>query len=168
MEADDGGARSQRKLQQISAVKDGSTVNENIASGDYSTVSGGWRNRATDLRTTVGGGGPNLAGTPAASGAKLADCASVGGGCENTASAPGAIVSGGQANGATGVLSLVSGGYNNSATGQLSSISSGRHNSASGPFSVIAGGHGNRATEVDATIGGACVAGTCWYPEERG
>lgn len=92
---------------------------ENIASGDYASVSGGPFNTASG------------------------DFASVSAGTFNTASGEYAVVSGGSGNIASGPLSSVSGGFRNTASGERASVSGGQLNVASGFLSSILGGSGN-------------------------
>ncbi len=98
----------------------------NEASGDYASVSGGWKNTASGPR------------------------ASVSGGAGNTASGLLASVSGGSGNTASGPRASVSGGWNNTASGELSSVSGGggdpSGNVASGLFTSICGGTNGTAT----------------------
>ncbi len=73
---------------------------QNIASGDFSVISGGIGNVASGRQSTISGGSTNLA---------TAERASIGGGVVNTASGLGATVPGGRANWASGAWSLAAG-----------------------------------------------------------
>ncbi|PKM98268.1 MAG: hypothetical protein CVU79_03950 [Elusimicrobia bacterium HGW-Elusimicrobia-3] len=106
------------------------TTSDQVAVGDYSTVSGGIYNKANEYGTSVGGGYQNLANTY---------YATVGGGFANTAQ---------------GHTSVVSGGGNNAANGQMSSVSGGSNNTASGDYSLVAGGESNLAFGTHAAAGG--------------
>ena len=147
-------ARWGRQLQQVRAVNDGGAINENVATGDYSTVSGGWRNHALDDRSTVGGGGPNVAGSTAPNSQIPADCTGVSGGCENFAGAAGATVSGGRRGSAANVLSTVGGGINNTANGEFSVIAGGADNQAAASYTSISGGKNNFVATTFGTVPG--------------
>jgi hypothetical protein len=95
-------------------------ADSNSSVGDYSTVSGGIRNKALSNLSTISGGAQNIA----------YDGATVGGGVLNTAN---------------GYRSTVSGGSDNQAIGMLSTVCGGAENVSSGEFSIILGGHRNRA-----------------------
>ena len=73
---------------------------QNVASGDFSTISGGIGNIASGRQSTISGGSTNLA---------TAERATVGGGVVNTSSGLGATVPGGRANWASGAWSLAAG-----------------------------------------------------------
>ena len=88
----------------------------NEISGQFASVSGGFRNSAS---------GAN---------------ASVSGGFLNTASSDVSSVSGGQANQATGIVSSVSGGFLNTASGYGSSVSGGDERKAPAQYNWAAGG----------------------------
>ena len=92
--------------------------NLQIASGNYSVISGGQYNRASS------------------------DHAAVGGGIGNNASGQVAIIAGGQNNTASSTWSTVSGGFNNSATGSSSVVVGGFGNIAAGENSTVLGGRG--------------------------
>jgi len=84
----------------------GTAANRNVASGDWSTVAGGWKNTATAIYTTVGGGNTNTA---------TAQSAGVSAGESNQATAFGAFVGGGVSNLANQSLSTIVGGAYGSA-----------------------------------------------------
>jgi hypothetical protein len=77
----------------------------------YSTVSGGFRNRASANYATVSGGAENIASD---------QYATVGGGLQNTANSLEATVGGGYHNEATGKWATIPGGYDNTAGGDFS------------------------------------------------
>lgn len=83
-----------------------------VASGQFSTTSGGFSNTASALYATVGGGWSNSV---------TAQSATVGGGQFNAAALAHATVAGGNNNAANGVASWVPGGIGGSARG-LSSV----------------------------------------------
>ncbi|MFN9338707.1 MAG: beta strand repeat-containing protein [Candidatus Kapaibacterium sp.] len=89
-----------------------------VASGNRSTVSGGYQNTASGYSSIVSGG------------------------YQNTASGSGSIVSGGYLNTASDHHSIVSGGYLNTASGYSSTVSGGYQNTASGGYSSVLGGRG--------------------------
>ncbi len=95
----------------------GATPNlTNVASGNYATISGGFRNVASGSQASVTGGSNNQA----------ADfLSSVTGGTSNVANGTGATVSGGAGNIASGSNSAISGGQNGRAEGGASAISGG-------------------------------------------
>jgi len=87
-----------------------------VASGDYSVISGGSANTANGQYSTVGGGFLNTAS---------GGVSTVGGGYLNTASGGYSTVGGGQGNTASGQYSTVGGGLQNTASGQHSAIPGG-------------------------------------------
>jgi hypothetical protein len=107
-----------------------------VASGQYSVISGGWFNTASGVHATVGGGHSNTAS---------GDAAIVGGGSYNTASGYTAIVGGGWFNTASGNSATVGGGERNTASGQYATVGGGWYNTAFGSLSTVCGGYGNTA-----------------------
>ena len=104
----------------------------NLASGNYSTIVGGFSSCATGIATFVGAGsGIRVTG----------DYAVAGGGIRNTAS---------------GYAATIAGGWCNSASSSMPTIGGGRQNSASGAYTTIAGGRANTADRQLATVGGGC------------
>jgi hypothetical protein len=95
--------------------------------GRYSTISGGVRNIATGISSTVSGG------------------------YLNTTSGNHSIVGGGTCNQALGDCSTVSGGSNNTASGNYSSISGGCCNNDAGYANVHILGSSITATQADTT-----------------
>ena len=100
---------------------------ENIASGDYASVSGGPFNEASG------------------------EFASVSAGTFNTASGKWASVTGGSGHVASGDLASVSGGFRNTASGERASVSGGQLNVASGFLSSILGGNGITVSDDNGT-----------------
>lgn len=148
----------------------------NTASGPYSTISGGWANRAVDQRAVVGGGSDNLACSYGSVGGGSNNCATgqfsvAGGGSTNCAIGTSSTISGGCGSSASGNYSTIGGGRCNIATLGLTTISGGRGNTASGQYAVISGGCGNGASGKNSVVGGgkgnsvsacyASIAGGC-------
>lgn len=144
----------------------GTESSPNIASGDFSTVGGGWNNTASGSRSIVGGGQDNEASGNRATvgggqgnearemyssvGGGLDNSArdwysTIGGGRDNISSGTGSTVGGGQGNFASFIWSTVAGGFNNRAFGHESSVGGGNFNTASGFGSTIPGGRSNEA-----------------------
>ena len=126
-----------------------------VASGNYSTVSGGRSNTASGNRSTVSGGCNNTASEI---------FSTVSGGANNTASGYYSTVSGGSNNTASGNRSTVSGGYSNTASGYYSTVSGGGINTASGSISTVSGGSGNTASGSYSTVSGGGIntaSGNC-------
>ena len=91
----------------------------NVASGDFSSVTGGAGNQALASADTVSGGTNNTAN---------AGSSSISGGQENMTTAVGSSVSGGRQNTASGLNASVIGGDTNTAAAEASSISGGQGN----------------------------------------
>lgn len=106
------------------------------ATGDYSTVSGGYLNHADGKYSSVSGGSKNHA---------TGESSSVSGGGDNIASGTKSSISGGNQNKATGEFASVSGGNQNEAAGNQSTISGGTANKTTGDWSTIVGGAYNVA-----------------------
>lgn len=102
-----------------------------VATGDYSTVSGGVANHAEGKYSSVSGGSKNHA---------TGESASISGGGDGVASGAKSSVSGGKQNKATGEFASVSGGDQNEAKGNQSTISGGTANKTTGDWSTIVGG----------------------------
>jgi hypothetical protein len=104
-----------------------------VASGNFSTISGGQNNTANSNHATVIGGDRNTASGPY----------SVSGGSQSTSSGSYSTVIGGDANTASGNFSNVSGGNINNATGFKSNIAGGGSNIVSGQNSGVGSGELN-------------------------
>jgi hypothetical protein len=102
----------------------------NIASGDYSSISGGTINTASGYVSSVSGGYVNTA---------FGQYGSVTGGAGNIASGYASSVTGGGSNNASGSSSSISGGYLNTATSLASSVSGGQNRTAPGQYNWAAG-----------------------------
>lgn len=133
----------------------------NRASGDTSVVAGGITNNATNSNATIGGGDTNtasgLSSTIAGGNGNTASSSYsfVGGGQSNIAQTnTHAAVCGGQSNTASGIYSFIGGGSNNQASGTSSSVLGGVSNTASGIHANIAGGSLGTANSDYSFIGG--------------
>jgi hypothetical protein len=116
----------------------------NRASADTSVVAGGITNNATGGSAVVVGGDSNTAG---------ALYASVGGGNGNNASGTRATIAGGATNAASSNYSFVGGGQSNTAsTNTHATVCGGNTNTASGPNSFVGGGNTNTASGTNATV----------------
>lgn len=109
------------------------------ATGDYSTVSGGYLNHADGKYSSVSGGSKNHA---------KGENASISGGEDNEAWGYASSVSGGGQNKATGKGASVAGGAQNQAGGDFATVSGGTGNKAFGYGSIVIGGTGNVAGKV--------------------
>lgn len=102
----------------------------------YTTVGGGKSNLASGESSTIAGGFDNSATT---------DYAAVGGGTSNSASGTSVTVAGGNNNSATTFFGAVGGGSGNQATGGVATISGGQNNAAAGTGAAVPGGLANSA-----------------------
>ena len=109
------------------------------ATGDYSTVSGGYLNHADGNYSSVSGGSKNHA---------KGENASISGGEDNEAWGDASSVSGGGQNKATGKGASVAGGAQNQAGGDFATVSGGTGNKAFGYGSIVIGGTGNVTGKV--------------------
>lgn len=127
-----------------------------VASGSYSTLSGGQNNQSSNIFTTVGGGSTNIANS---------SYSTVGGGANNTASSDYSFVGGGQSNTAqTNTHATVCGGNGNTASGQFAFVGGGSGSTASGSNAVVGGGQNCTATGLLAcTAGGDTNTATSSY-----
>lgn len=119
-----------------------------VASGDFSTVSGGYHNTASGLASIISGGYSNLASGSAAT---------VSGGTVCQATSSHSTVAGGSYNTASGYYSTISGGYyNNTSSGYFgNTIGGGYNNTSSGVYpSTVAGGAVNQATDNGTVVSG--------------
>lgn len=122
------------------AVKDAEgKTDQAAATGDYSTVSGGYLNHAEGDYSSVSGGSKNHA---------KGKNSSVSGGTDNQAFGEDSSVSGGGQNKATGKGASVAGGTQNQAGGEFSTVSGGSGNKAFGWGSIVIGGTGNVTGKV--------------------
>ena len=113
----------------------GTAANRNVASGDWSTVGGGFKNTASGLYSSITGGRGN---TASGGGATVA-----GGGTDGSNNFP---------NTAGGTSSSVGGGINNAANGYGSSVVGGSTNSANGTFSSVVGGSQGTARSIEGNL----------------
>jgi hypothetical protein len=121
-----------------------------VASGDYSVISGGYDNKASASYSAVAGGQGNFA---------TGNSSFVGGGLSNTNSGQYASLVGGRTNSLTGDYGAIGGGLSNTASSPYATISGGRSNTASRDYSTVGGGLSNTATgaisgDNFATVGG--------------
>ena len=121
---------------QTAVTDDKGKTDQAAATGDYSTVSGGYLNHAEGNYSSVSGGSKNHA---------TGENSSISGGGDGIASGLNSSISGGKQNKATGEFSSVSGGDQNEAAGNQSTISGGTANKTTGDWSTIVGGAYNVA-----------------------
>lgn len=137
----------------------------NLAGGQWSTVSGGFQNIIDPgLDDSNIGGGFSNSITGAGSGGAICGGTSnivsgngaiVGGGNNGTASGGGSFVGGGASNQATGLRDFVGGGGSNHSYGASDSfVGGGFGNTASGTGASVAGGAGNIAAGIYSVAGG--------------
>jgi hypothetical protein len=127
----------------------------------FSTVGGGWRNKATGARSTIAGGNNNTASgysaTIGGGGNNEAtyENSTIAGGLYNDAKADYATVGGGRSNIANGIECTVGGGDNNQAgPNRNATVGGGSNNQAISSYTTIGGGELNNATLDHSTIGG--------------
>jgi hypothetical protein len=141
--------------------------NSNTASGDCSTVSGGYLNIASNCDSTIAGGlGNTSSGYQSTIAGGNSNSASgnesfIGGGLCNTASSGCSTVGGGERNTASGSTSTVSGGYCNIASCVGSTVSGGSFNTVSEIASTVSGGNNNSITQRYSTISGGWNNSVC-------
>ncbi len=130
------------------------------ATGDYSTVSGGYLNHADGKYSSISGGSKNHA---------KGENASISGGEDNEAWGNASSVSGGGQNKATGKDSSVTGGGQNQAGGEFATVSGGTGNKAFGYGSIVIGGTGNVTGKVAVDDKGNYLTDTNGnqYPADR-
>jgi len=122
-----------------------------FARGNYSAVLGGLGNDAAGAMSTIGGGASNLAAD---------SCAFVGGGRHNNAHGRYSVIGGGggdmvtDSNSAKGYYSVVGGGRRNSAPVKGGTVSGGSDNLLGAPYAVISGGEDNYSGGYHDVIGG--------------
>lgn len=135
-------------------------ANTEVASGNNSVISGGYRNRATNTDASIGGGIDNTAsGTQSRIGGGQSNSASsdfstVAGGFGNNASASRTTVGGGQGNTATAYSASSVGGFGNVSTNNYASNLGGQSNTASGQYATVIGGQSNTASGSYSIAGG--------------
>ncbi len=127
----------------------------NLASNTFATASGGGYNHAGGYAAVVAGGGgadPNYGTllTNRASG----DWSVISGGRENSAGGESATVGGGERNQAFGKQATVSGGVGNESRGEFDTVGGGAFNTADFPAATVSGGQENAALNQHATVGG--------------
>jgi hypothetical protein len=132
-----------------------------VASGDYSTIGGGYDNTASAISSTISGGSGNRAignsGSTVGGGNNNRannDYSTVGGGSGNTAGGISSTIDGGANNTASGNYSAIGGGYTNIASNLYSTVGGGGTNTASGNLSTVSGGSDNTASGSYSAVGG--------------
>ena len=119
------------------------TGQNDSASGDFSTVSGGHSNLASQRDATVGGGNANQATATQSTISYLRD-ATISGGHLYTANGSFSTIGGGQVNLTMGNNSFIGGGsLNRAGGGDYSVVAGGTHNTITGSGSCIPGGRNN-------------------------
>ena len=126
------------------AVIAGGQANAVSADAAKGAVGGGAFNQATGAYSSVGGGERNRA----------ADHGAVGGGLRNLGTGNFSTIAGGQDNAASGAASAVLGGQTNSASASFATVAGGYYNRASDNYTTIGGGADNRARGLYATVPG--------------
>lgn len=117
-----------------------------VASGSYSVVAGGSRNKATANWAVSSGGVLNSA---------TGQYSFVGSGSSNIASGSKATVVGGYVNHAYTTHSFVGGGtYNSAITNICTAVCGGKSNIASGAYAFVGGGLTNKATGTKSVVAG--------------
>jgi hypothetical protein len=119
---------------------------DEVASGIYSVISGGLRNKVSGLYSVISGGGLNTVVVGA--------YATIGGGISNTASEDYSTIAGGRNNVTSAPYSTVGGGFANVANTNYSTVSGGSNNTAGGIRSAIVGGPSNTTSGYASTAGG--------------
>ena len=150
-------ALTDRNIGRWSTVSGG---RNNVASGDYSSVTGGGGdvpgdgNIAFAEYSAVLGGKSNLAGDPLLTDRTIGERSTVSGGYNNEASGDYASISGGASNTASGIYASISGGSGNDALSDRASILGGKENEATGFHGSVSGGYGNSAGGSYSSVSG--------------
>lgn len=121
------------------------TTNTEVASGQYSTISGGWNNMASNTGAVVAGGQNNYASGQYS--------AVLGGRVHRNSGDQSAIV-GGSSNEITGENSFIGGGTGNRVTANQGVIGGGNLDTVEAIYGVIGGGNSNAVKYTYGTIGG--------------
>jgi hypothetical protein len=112
----------------------------------FSTISGGYANRARRNFITIGGGTANNA---------VNEKSTISGGAANYVAGDAGFIGGGEYNDALGTYSVIAGGYDNQVRDIYGFVGGGQWNNASEDYTTIAGGYSNSATGPGATsLGG--------------
>jgi hypothetical protein len=119
--------------------------NNNEASGQYSTVSGGQNNNASGNNSFIGGGISNSA---------AGNTSSIAGGSNNILLGTNSLIGGGRNNYNGGDNSLIGGGTYNTSSGNCSFIGGGGYNTSLYDNTTIGGGYSNFIESCDGSIGG--------------
>jgi hypothetical protein len=125
----------------------GGSLNRVFTGAEFSSIGGGFTNRANGLYSVIGGGGEDSTN---------AQYATVGGGYRNNAAGYGSVIAGGDSNKVYAGSSAIAGGWRNKifSGAQFGSIGGGSANLVTGASATIAGGSENRAGGDYATVGG--------------
>lgn len=115
------------------------------AIGNYTTVSGGYKNTASNTYATVSGGNENIANN---------SYATVCGGDTNTASGDGSVICGGYKNTASSYYSTIAGGHLNLTSGSMATVGGGENNTSNSTYATVGGGEYNTSSSNCATVGG--------------
>ena len=118
-----------------------------VASGDYSVISGGYSNTVgvSGQYSTIGGGRDNVVND---------NYSTIGGGRKNDNSADYSTIGGGEVNINNEEYSTIGGGYNNNNNASYSTIGGGFSNNNNASRSTIGGGESNNNNAIYSTIGG--------------
>ncbi|MBK9246768.1 MAG: hypothetical protein IPM69_01310 [Ignavibacteria bacterium] len=127
------------------------SINDQVASGNQSTIGGGFGNKASGPQSTVAGGILNSA---------TGDQSYVGGGTLDSASGTYSTIGGGSSNRAFGLFSTIAGGVADTTSGAGSAIGGGSSNKVSGDYSFIGGGASNKISGHGASVLGGGYDGT--------
>ncbi|MBK9247192.1 MAG: hypothetical protein IPM69_03550 [Ignavibacteria bacterium] len=137
------------------------SVSTQVASGDYSTISGGRQNTAASYTATVAGGilnsvtAGNYGVVSGGNGNTVSGSASnIGGGSTNTNSGTNSVIAGGVSNVNAGNYSTIAGGFTNNVSNSYSTVGGGSTNTASSNQATVSGGLNNIASGSSSTIGG--------------
>ncbi len=132
-------------------------TNDMVASGNYSTIGGGERNKVVGSWATVAGGYNNRAATSSSV---------VGGGESNNIAAGSAgTIAGGSSNSSTKDYIAIGGGISNQITGHYGVVGGGNTNTASATNSLVSGGANNTASEQNSGVTNGLYADAHLYGE---
>lgn len=132
-------------------------TNDMVASGNYSTIGGGERNKVVGSWATVAGGYNNRA---------AAGSSTVTGGESNNISAgSAAVIGGGSSNVSTQDYTFIGGGISNSITGAYGVIAGGNTNTVSATNAIVSGGSTNTASGQNSGVSNGFYAEAHLYGE---
>ncbi|OGR66369.1 MAG: hypothetical protein A2X30_10630 [Elusimicrobia bacterium GWB2_63_16] len=145
---------------QFSSISGGAL---NTAAGEYSVVSGGYKNTAAGQVSNVSGGqfntvsGINSSVSGGLFNVVAGSNSAVSGGAYNTVTGTSAVIAGGEYNVASGKHSAVGGGFLNTASSLYSAVGAGTGNTASNTYSYVGGGSANLASGYVAVVAGGAA-----------